>query len=127
MRPRPTGRGAPPHSSSVYLQPGVVVVWPGGWHLALASFGPPPLLPGPNDGSASADGASAPSKAHVDSAIAIRLRAVGHDENALLRAGFHLNSFRRRAGVGALTRRSTLPPTSRDSKVGRVGAPLFRG
>jgi hypothetical protein len=73
--PRPTGRGAPPHSSSVYLQPGVVVVWPGGWHLALASFGPPPLLPGPNDGSASADGASAPSNAQVDSAIAILLRS----------------------------------------------------
>src|SRR5215203_3792577 len=73
--PRPTGRGARPHSSWVYLQPGVVVVWPGGWHLALASCGPPPLLPGPNDGSASADGASAPSNAHVDSAIAIRLRS----------------------------------------------------
>src|SRR5829696_560800 len=55
-----------------YLQPGVSVVWPGGWHLALASFGPPPLLPGPNDGSASAAGASAPSTPRVVSATAMR-------------------------------------------------------
>src|SRR5215218_3781186 len=55
-----------------YLQPGVSVVWPGGWHLALASFGPPPLLPGPNDGSASAAGASTPSTPRVANATAIR-------------------------------------------------------
>src|SRR4051794_8092216 len=48
-RPRETaGRVA----TWAYLQPGVSTVWPGGWHLALASLGPPPLLPGPNDGSA---------------------------------------------------------------------------
>src|SRR5215216_6770707 len=63
-------RGASPQRA--YLQPGVVVVWPGGWHLALASFGPPPLLPGPNDGSASAAGASTPSTPRVANATAMR-------------------------------------------------------
>src|SRR5215207_2212639 len=57
---------------SDYLQPGVSTVCPGGWHLALASFGPPPLLPGPNDGSAIAAGASAPSTASVVTAKAMR-------------------------------------------------------
>src|SRR5829696_1795828 len=57
---------------SDYLQPGVSTVCPGGWHLALASFGPPPLLPGPNDGSAIAAGASAPSTASVVKARAMR-------------------------------------------------------
>src|SRR4051795_11264608 len=38
-----------------YLQPGVVVVWPGGWHLPTCGAelpAPPPLLPGPKAGSA---------------------------------------------------------------------------
>src|SRR5829696_3887366 len=58
---------------SDYLQPGVSTVCPGGWHLALASFGPPPLLPGPNDGSPSAAGASAPNTVSVVNTTAIRL------------------------------------------------------
>jgi hypothetical protein len=43
--------------SCSYLQPGVFVVWPGGWHLLLPV---PPPLPGPNDGSAYASGAATP-------------------------------------------------------------------
>ena len=45
-----------PRSSYVpsYLQPGVVVVCPGGWHFAFPACGPPPLLPGPKDGAANA-------------------------------------------------------------------------
>src|SRR5829696_9608466 len=57
---------------SDYLQPGVSTVCPGGWHLALASLGPPPLLPGPNDGSAIAAGASAPSTDSVVKTTAMR-------------------------------------------------------
>src|SRR5215212_11150600 len=75
-----TEKGSPPgpwrqpgaSGTGDYLQPGVVVVWPGGWHLALASFGPPPLLPGPKDGSAIAAGASAPSTVSVVKTTAIR-------------------------------------------------------
>src|SRR5829696_3780743 len=81
LAPRPTApggesaNGASPRTA--YLQPGVVVVCPGGWHLALASFGPPPLLPGPNDGSASAAaGASAPSTPRVANATAMRFLIV---------------------------------------------------
>src|SRR5829696_10013581 len=59
-----------------YLQPGSVTVCPGGWHLALASFGPPPLLPGPKLGSASAAGASAPSTPNVANRIATRFLMV---------------------------------------------------
>src|SRR3954465_5164718 len=39
----------------LYLQPGVVVVWPGGWHLPTCGPelpAPPPWLPGPNAGAA---------------------------------------------------------------------------
>jgi hypothetical protein len=51
--------GPPPALFASYLQPGVSVVCPGGWHFAFASFGPPPLLPGPKDGAANAGAAVA--------------------------------------------------------------------
>src|SRR5215218_4673490 len=61
-----------PLKASGYLQPGSSTVWPGGWHFALASFGPPPLLPGPKDGSPNAAGASAPRTPSVVRATAMR-------------------------------------------------------
>ncbi len=43
----PLVSGPPPELFVSYLQPGVVVVCPGGWHLAPGSFGPLSLAPGP--------------------------------------------------------------------------------
>src|SRR2546421_2537276 len=59
----------------LYLQPGVVVVCPGGWHLPTCGpelpF-PPPLLPGPNAGAANAGAAMA--RAETDRTTASILR-----------------------------------------------------
>src|SRR5205807_6737364 len=70
----PGSKGVP--SSLRYLQPGVVVVCPGGWHFP--TWGPelpwpPPLLPGPNAGSANAGGATI-AKASTANPVAIVLR-----------------------------------------------------
>src|SRR5829696_5989586 len=57
---------------AAYLQPGVSVVWPGGWHLPTwgPEFpSPPPLLPGPKAGSPRAGAALIPS-AHTDKTAA---------------------------------------------------------
>ena len=67
----------PVAASVAYLQPGSNTVWPGGWHLAPASFGPFWLLPGPKSGSATA-GAAGMESAPTDSikAKSLRLRMV---------------------------------------------------
>src|SRR5918995_1011011 len=70
--------GPPPTRFASYLQPGVVVVCPGGWHFAPPSFGPLLLLPGPKSGSANAtppnDIDSANMSAAINNEMRLRIR-----------------------------------------------------
>jgi hypothetical protein len=69
--------GPPPALFASYLQPGSVVVCPGGWHFAPGSCGPLLLSPGPKSGSANAapenDIISANMAAEVNNVMRLRI------------------------------------------------------
>jgi hypothetical protein len=76
-RPEPPTRT--PTLFATYLQPGVLTVFPGGWHFAPGSCGPFLLLPGPKSGAANAapappnDIVSANMAAMINIAILLRM------------------------------------------------------